>query len=224
MIVMSGITKTFRRKGEPTLEVLRGLELSVNVGDFIAIVGGSGTGKTTLMNILGLLDRPDAGSYLLEGEEVTLLDDTQRTQLRNRTIGFVFQQFYLLPRTSAIDNVQLPLAYGPWDEPKRRAIEALCQVGLEDRLSHTPEQLSGGQQQRVAIARALVTSPRLLLADEPTGNLDVATAADLMNLFRALNAAGTTILLITHDTGIAQQARRTLILRGGSLHDERETV
>ena len=220
MIALSGITKTFHRKGGPVLNVLRGVDLTVSHGDFIAIAGGSGTGKSTLMNILGLLDRPDAGSYRFGDDEVSALSGTARTRLRNRAIGFVFQQFYLLPRTSAIGNVRLPLAYGDWDEPKRRAIETLCQVGLEDRLSHTPEQLSGGQQQRVAIARALVTKPKLLLADEPTGNLDVTTAAEILELFHTLNAAGTAILLITHDASIARQARRILVLRDGVLHDE----
>jgi putative ABC transport system ATP-binding protein len=220
MISLSGITKTYRRKGEPPLAVLRGLDLTVGKGDFVAVVGGSGTGKSTLMNILGLLDRPDDGTYQFGDEDVTAFDDTRRTRLRNRTIGFVFQQFHLLPRTTAVDNVRLPLAYGPWDEPKRRAIEALCRVGLQDRLSHTSEQLSGGQQQRVAIARALVTNPAFLLADEPTGNLDVATSGEILDLFDTLNAAGTTILLITHDAEVARRAKRTLVLRDGHLQDE----
>jgi len=222
MISLSGITKTYRKKGGPPLDVLRGVEMTVDDGDFVAVVGSSGSGKSTLMNILGLLDRPDEGSYRFGEEEATGLDDTRRTRLRNRAIGFVFQQFHLLSRTTAVDNVRLPLAYGDWDEPKARAIEALCRVGLEYRLSHTPEQLSGGQQQRVAIARALVTNPTLILADEPTGNLDAATSNEILDLFDTLNAGGTTILLITHDPEVARRTKKRLTLRDGLLRTERD--
>lgn len=217
MFQLANITKAYRTRDGQRLDILRGIDLTIGEGDYVAIVGGSGTGKSTLMNILGLLDHPDDGSFRFHGDEIASIAEPERARLRNRCIGFVFQQFHLLPRTTALDNVCLPLLYGPWDSPRRRAAEALAKVGLADRISHTPEQLSGGQQQRVAIARALVTDPTLLLADEPTGNLDPATTGEILSLFDTLHEAGTTIVLITHDSEVARRARRTLRLQGGVL-------
>ncbi|MEM7356934.1 MAG: ABC transporter ATP-binding protein, partial [Acidobacteriota bacterium] len=199
MIRMRGICKSFQRPGEARLEVLRGVDLDVDAGEMVAIVGPSGSGKTTLMNLLGLLDRPDAGEYRLGGELVADKTPDELARWRNRRIGFVFQQFHLLPRTTAVENVELPLVYSHLDAPRRRAAEALDRVGLADRSTHTPSELSGGQQQRVAIARALVTEPDLILADEPTGNLDRASGEGIMTLFQQLNGDGRTIVFITHD-------------------------
>ncbi len=218
MIQMNAISKSFERPGEGHLEVLKDVDFEVDAGEFVAIVGPSGSGKTTLMNILGLLDRADAGDYQLLDRPVASLDARELARTRNRTIGFVFQQFHLLPRTTAVENVELPLVYSDIrDDPEKRAVDALCRVGLEDRLSHYPSELSGGQQQRVAIARAVVNEPRVILADEPTGNLDRTSGQEIMDLFRELNRGGTTILLITHDAELARQASRVVRIDHGRL-------
>jgi len=217
MIRLRDIRKSFTRPDGSRLEVLGGIDCDVPAGDFVAIVGPSGSGKSTLMNILGLLDQPDAGEYALGGEAVSGLDPAARARLRNRRIGFVFQQFHLLPRTTAVENVELPLVYSDAVDPERRAVDALCRVGLQDRLDHYPSQLSGGQQQRVAIARALVTDPDLILADEPAGNLDQDSTDDIMALFGALHDGGRTIVLITHDRSLARRCSSILRIDGGRL-------
>ena len=202
------------------IQALRGIDLSVGRGEFIAIMGPSGSGKSTLMHILGCLDLADTGTYRLRGRDVSRMNGNELAALRNREIGFVFQNFNLLPRTSALENVETPLIYAGVDrqERHRRAREALQRMDLGDRLRHLPNQLSGGQQQRVAIARALVTHPSLLLADEPTGNVDTATSAEIMSVLASLNRdEGLTIVLITHEPEVAAQARRRLFLRDGRL-------
>jgi putative ABC transport system ATP-binding protein len=203
------------------LQVLRNVDFDVDEGEFVAIVGESGSGKTTLMNILGLLDRPDSGEYELQGKPVGNLSPEERARVRNATIGFVFQQFHLLARTTATENVELPLLYSTESDIdiSRKAREALCRVGLEERLTHYPSELSGGQQQRVAIARALVNDPGIILADEPTGNLDRESGARIMDLFRELNRNGSTILLITHDEAVARSASRVLRIVDGQAVD-----
>ncbi len=206
--------------GEVKVHALAGASLSIEHGEYVALIGPSGSGKSTLMNIVGCLDRPTKGSYLLEDEEVANLSRDARARIRNRRIGFVFQGFNLLSRTPAIENVELPLLYAPGDarKPRQRAIELLERVGVGDRLDHHPSQLSGGQQQRVAIARALVNEPSILLADEPTGNLDSKTSLDVMNLFDSLNQeSGLTIILVTHEQEVAQHARRWIVLRDGRI-------
>jgi putative ABC transport system ATP-binding protein len=203
-----------------TIQALRGIDLTVEQGQFAAIMGPSGSGKSTLMHILGCLDVPDTGSYRLHGEDVTRMDSNQLAALRNREIGFVFQNFNLLPRTSALENVETPLIYAGVGKAERRqrAREALERMGLGERQEHLPNQLSGGQAQRVAIARALVTRPSLLLADEPTGNVDTATSAEIMTLLDELNRQeGLTIVLITHEQEVADHAQRRLFLRDGRL-------
>jgi len=203
-----------------TIQALRGIDLTIERGEFVAIMGPSGSGKSTLMHILGCLDVADTGSYRLQDQDVTRMDGNQLAALRNRQIGFVFQNFNLLPRTSALENVETPLIYAGLGKTERRqmAREALERMGLGERLYHLPNQLSGGQAQRVAIARALVTQPSLLLADEPTGNVDTATSAEIMNLMGELNRRdGLTIILITHEQEVADRAQRRLSLRDGQL-------
>ncbi len=217
MIRLSHATKSFVRPDGGRLEVLKGIDCHVESGEFVAIVGPSGSGKSTLMNILGLLDQPDAGEYTLGDDVVSGQGPVERARLRNRKIGFVFQQFHLLPRTTAVENVELPLIYSGAPNPEQLAIEALCRVGLEDRLDHYPSQLSGGQQQRVAIARALVTDPELILADEPTGNLDQQSTDEILQLFHELNRGGRTIVLITHDLDIAARCSSVLRIDDGRL-------
>jgi putative ABC transport system ATP-binding protein len=212
--------------GDVTVHALRGLDLEIKKGTFLAVVGASGSGKSTFMNIVGLLDRPSSGRYLLEGEDVSGFDRDRRAQLRNRKIGFVFQNFNLLPRTSALENVELPMLYSP-DAPAAATRHAkarglLDTVGLGERTHHTPSQLSGGQQQRVAIARALVNDPEILLADEPTGNLDTRTSVEIMEVLQRLNREkGITIILITHEHDIAEYAQREVTFRDGRLLSDR---
>jgi putative ABC transport system ATP-binding protein len=221
IIRMSGVHKTYALDGVQ-VNALRGIELVVEPGEFVAIMGASGSGKSTLMNILGCLDIPDAGSYRLNGEDVTRLDADALAAIRNRAIGFVFQNFNLLARTSALDNVEMPLVYAGIDRQARhaRARAMLERMGLGERSGHLPSQLSGGQQQRVALARALVTEPALLLADEPTGNLDSSTSGEILGILDGLNTRdGVTIVLITHEQDVAAHAHRRLTMHDGRLTD-----
>jgi len=216
------IKKEFRI-GEVTVQALKGVDLTVEEGGFTAIMGPSGSGKSTLMNLLGCLDQPTSGEYYLDGKHVSAMTKDEYASVRNEKIGFVFQGFNLLSRTTAIENVELPLSYdrtGRVKEPRKAAIEALERVGLAERLDHVPSQLSGGQQQRVAIARALVNKPALVLADEPTGNLDTKTSIEVMKLFQQLNDEGITIVLVTHEHDIAQYAKRIVQMRDGLIEKD----
>jgi putative ABC transport system ATP-binding protein len=212
--------------GDTAVHALRGVSLTVEPGDYVAIMGASGSGKSTLMNILGCLDVPTTGRYLLDGTDVGTLDERRLSIVRNRKIGFVFQSFNLIPRMSALANVELPLAYGGVKAAARRqrALAALDRVGLTDRVDHEPNELSGGQQQRVAVARALVTAPALLLADEPTGNLDTRSTADVLEVMDGLSATGRTIVLITHENDVARHAKRIIRLVDGRVVDDRRTA
>ena len=205
--------------GETEVHALRGVSVSILAGDFVAIMGASGSGKSTFMNILGCLDKPTSGKYLMEGTDVSALTKKELAGIRNQKIGFVFQGFNLLGRTTALENTELPMLYSKTNknDRDRRAREALAQVGLADRADHFPSQLSGGQQQRVAIARALVNQPRMLLADEPTGNLDSRTSVEVMEIFQKLNAEGLTIILVTHEPDIAQFSKREIVFRDGQI-------
>jgi putative ABC transport system ATP-binding protein len=215
MIALEGVTKTYRM-GRLEVPALQGIDLHIGQGEFVAIMGASGSGKSTLMNILGCLDVPTGGRYLLDGTDVAKFDDDQLARIRNRKIGFVFQSFNLIPRTSALHNVEMPLVYAGERGRTERAREALGSVGLADRAHHQPTELSGGQQQRAAIARALVTNPAILLADEPTGNLDSVSSVEIMRLLANLNAErGRTVVLITHEQDIARFAKRVVELRDG---------
>ncbi|MFC6704720.1 ABC transporter ATP-binding protein [Flexivirga alba] len=217
-LVLRDVTKVYRT-GDLEVHALRGVDLEVAEGDFVAIMGPSGSGKSTLMHILGCLDIPSAGTYELGGLDVSQMTERSLAQVRNARIGFVFQQFNLLASMTALRNVELPLVYGgvPRQERRDRAAEALGRVGLGDRLDHRPNQLSGGQQQRVSVARALVTEPDLILADEPTGNLDSVATRDVLGLFQELHSAGHTVLLITHEADVAAQASRTVLIRDGRI-------
>jgi ABC-type lipoprotein export system ATPase subunit len=220
LIELKGVWKVYLLD-EMKVEALRGVSLGIDHGEYVALMGPSGSGKSTLMNTLGCLDRPTDGSYLLDGIEVATMSPDARAALRNRRFGFVFQNFNLLARTSALENVELPLLYSrqmSTRQRRQRARDVLELVGLADRMGHHPGQLSGGQQQRVAIARAIVNEPAILMADEPTGNLDSHTSKEVMELFRDLNEkAGLTIILVTHDPGVARHARRLLVLRDGEI-------
>ncbi len=219
VIEMQGIRKVYTT-GDNTVEALKDVTLTVEQGEFTAIIGRSGSGKSTLMNILGCLDLPTDGKYLLNGEDIRAADAKRLSVIRNRHIGFVFQSFHLLPTLTALENVEMPLIYAGMGKSERRerAKEMLCRVGLADRMHHYPKELSGGQQQRVAVARAVAGAPPLLLADEPTGNLDEGSGRDIMKLLRELHQSGTTVLLITHDPQIAKQAQRRVEMQDGRLN------
>jgi putative ABC transport system ATP-binding protein len=227
LIRTENLNKTFTR-GDETIRAIRDFTISIEAGEFISITGASGSGKSTLLYILGLLDKPTSGRYFLQGEPVEELSDTELATLRNKFMGFVFQSFHLLPRASALRNVMMPLVYatshgGMVSEARQResAMAALDLVGLSDRMNHRPNELSGGQRQRVAIARAVVNSPKLIFADEPTGNLDSKSGRDILALFERLHAQGVTILMVTHDQSIAERAHRQLVLKDGALVEDR---
>jgi putative ABC transport system ATP-binding protein len=224
MIEIRDLVKVYEM-GDIQVRALDGVSIDVDRGEFVAIMGPSGSGKSTLMNLIGCLDTPSAGTYRLNEQEVSRLDDDELARIRNKEIGFVFQTFNLLARTSAVENVEVPLVYAgvPRHERHRRAKEMLEQVGLGDRMHHQPNELSGGQRQRVAVARALVNRPSILLADEPTGNLDSRTGEEIMQLFDELNRTGNTIVLVTHEEDIARHARRVVRLRDGQVVEERRT-
>ena len=218
LIEMHGLTRVYQL-GPQEIYALRGVDLVIDYGEYVAIMGPSGSGKSTLMNIIGCLDSPSAGQYLLDGMPVERMDDDQLAAVRNGKIGFVFQTFNLLPRTTALQNVELPLIYAKMGRAERRemAEEALIAVGLKDRMDHQPNELSGGQRQRVAIARALVNKPSLLLADEPTGNLDSQTGREILDLFRDLHARGNSIIMVTHEEDVAREAKRVIHIRDGKI-------
>jgi putative ABC transport system ATP-binding protein len=222
MIELNGIGKTYQH-GSGDLAALSGVDLQLARNEFVALTGPSGSGKSTLMNVLGCLDSPTEGSYRLDGEQVVGLSEARLARMRNRKIGFIFQNFYLMPRMSSLENVAQPLIYRglPPASRRRHAAEALIRVGLGDRLAHKPNELSGGQRQRVAIARGLVTQPELLLADEPTGNLDSRTASEIMSLLESLHADGVTLLVVTHDPDVAGYCQRVLRLHDGRLVEDR---
>jgi putative ABC transport system ATP-binding protein len=223
MIELRDITKTYKKNGEMEVRVLQGVSLDIKKGEFIAIMAPSGMGKTTLMNILGCLDRPTSGTYRLEGVEVEKLNDDQLSLIRNEKIGFVFQTFNLLPRASALENVELPMIYSPRSgDLRKQAIEALKAVGLGDRIGYKPSELSGGQQQRVAIARALINNPSIILADEPTGNLDTASSEEIMTIFKSLHQEDRTLILVTHEADIAQRARRLIQMNDGKVVQDKK--
>lgn len=223
LISVEQLGKVFKR-GDEEIAAIRNLSLTVEAGEFVAITGASGSGKSTLLYILGLLDKPSSGAYLLDGKPTHDLNDNERARLRNKFMGFVFQSFHLLPRASAIRNVMMPLVYAssydtpiPEGEQRTRAEEALALVGLTDRMHHKPNELSGGQRQRVATARAIVNNPRILFADEPTGNLDSKSGREILSLFEKLHERGVTVLMVTHDPAIAARAKRRLVLADGEL-------
>ncbi|AWM14416.1 ABC transporter ATP-binding protein [Flavobacterium sp. NRK F10] len=221
IIDIKGITRDFPL-GDETIHVLKGIDLTINKGEYVALMGPSGSGKSTLMNILGCLDTPTGGSYILNSKLVSEMHDDELAEIRNKEIGFVFQTFNLMPRTTALDNVALPMVYAGKSKEERnvRATEVLTQVGLEDRMDHKPNQLSGGQRQRVAVARALVNHPAIILADEPTGNLDSKTSVEIMALFDDIHSKGNTVILVTHEEDIAEHAHRIIRLRDGIIESD----
>jgi putative ABC transport system ATP-binding protein len=223
IIEVKNLAKTYKI-GSVNVPALKGVSFNVEPGEFVAIMGPSGSGKTTLMNLLGCLDRPSSGNYILDGVNVHKLNDASRAAIRNRKIGFVFQSFNLLPRISALKNTLLPMMYAGERKDRNVARQALESVGLGKRLHHTPMQLSGGEQQRVAIARALVNDPPIMFGDEPTGNLDTATGAEIMTIFQKLNDAGKTVIIVTHEPEIAQHAKRILRFRDGLLESDEQVV
>jgi len=223
MIELENITKIYSM-GKVEVPAIRGITLTIKQGEMVAIIGASGSGKSTLMNIIGFLDQPTSGTYTLEGIDVSQLNDNQLAEMRNKKIGFVFQTYNLLPRASALANVELPLIYGGGSQKRKRTIEALERVGLAARTKHKPTELSGGEQQRVAIARALVNNPSLILADEPTGNLDTVATAEIISIFGQLNRDGITVVLVTHEMDIANQTQRIIrLLDGKIISDEKVT-
>jgi putative ABC transport system ATP-binding protein len=221
MIELENITKIYRM-GNVEVPALRGVTLSIEQGEMVALIGASGSGKSTLMNIIGFLDKPTGGKYILEGLDVSQLNDNKLAEMRNRKIGFVFQTYNLLPRAAAVANVELPLIYGGGSQKRKRAVEALERVGLKARATHKPSELSGGEQQRVAIARALVNNPSIILADEPTGNLDSNATAEIVSIFCRLNWEGITIVLVTHEMDVARQARRIVRLFDGKITEDKK--
>lgn len=221
LIKLKSIKRDFAL-GAETIRVLKGIDLTINQGEYVALMGPSGSGKSTLMNLLGCLDTPTSGSYILNGQDVSKMRDDELAEIRNKEIGFVFQTFNLLPRTTALDNVALPMIYAGYGKAERsaRAKEVLEQVNLGDRMDHQPNQLSGGQRQRVAIARALVNKPSIILADEPTGNLDSKTSVEIMKLFDEIHQNGNTVILVTHEEDIAAYAHRVIRLRDGIIESD----
>lgn len=222
MIKIEGLTKSYTI-GEETVNALNGVDLEILKNEYVALMGPSGSGKSTLMNILGCLDRPTSGDYFLNGPNVSTLTDNELAEIRNKEIGFVFQTFNLLPKYTALENVALPLVYAGWTEEKRlkRAKQVLEQVGLADRMLHKPNELSGGQRQRVAVARALVNKPSIILADEPTGNLDTKTSHEIMRLFQDIHDLGNTVILVTHEEDIASHANRIIRMRDGKIETKK---
>lgn len=224
VIEITNIIRDFKL-GQETVHVLKGIDLIIERGDYIAIMGPSGSGKSTLMNLLGCLDTPTSGAYILNGKDVSKMTDDDLADIRNTEIGFVFQTFNLLPRTTALDNVALPMVYAGYSKVERtkRAEEVLTEVGLADRMDHKPNQLSGGQRQRVAVGRALVNKPSIILADEPTGNLDSKTSVEIMGLFNTIHQQGNTVILVTHEEEIAEHAHRIIRLRDGIIESDTRT-